>query len=274
VIERLFGRRGRGGEGPSGRPSADASSRFDEPPWDRPADEEFAPPPEQGLHWAFRPPAQESSTAAEAAGDLFERYAGPGDWRRPLSDAVDGAWLPEDGVRLVTARPVEPDARTRDPAQSGMFDDEPWWGPTAPPERSWPEPGRTVYAIPIIPPDPPAPPPTDRETQSVFGDFFSRAPTGPPPAAPPAGPIAGHAPDPRDWPPIPTGVLPPVPQTLAAMPATDPDGRRFGWPPSQPRLATPPTEKRPTEPPADVAGQETLWRRDPLGRTGSARPDV
>jgi hypothetical protein len=274
VIERLFGRRGRGAEGLSVRPSADTSWRFDEPPWDRPADEEFAPPPEQGLHWAFRTPAQESSTAPVEAGDVFERIAAPGDWRRPLSDAAESAWLPEDGMRLVTAGAVEPDARTRDPAQPGMFDDEPWWGPTAPQERSWTEHERTMHAIPIHPPDPPAAVPAAAEKESVFGEYFGRRWTGPPTAAQSAGPTAGRAPDPRDWPPIPTGVLPSAPRSLAAMPAADPDGRRFSWPPPQPRLATPPADERPAQAPADAAGQETLWRRDPLGRTGKARPGV
>jgi hypothetical protein len=235
------------------------------PAWDRPDDdEEFAPPlREDDLHWAFRPPASERAPDGQRrpppAASRHWAFREPHD---TADDVFDRGWTPEDGARLVTAAPREAEASPRDPAQPGIFDpydsfapttDEPWWGSTPPEERATAASDTAVAAAPTRSAERP-PVEEAAHPDSVFGDLFMARADGKQTGIPRA------TPDPREWPPIPGTLLPSVPQSLAESGTAEPDGRRFTWPPPQPRVAPPSTSQPPERAAASAAGQASLWR--------------
>ncbi|HSH21122.1 MAG TPA: hypothetical protein VK992_00715, partial [Candidatus Caenarcaniphilales bacterium] len=286
----------------------------DGPAWDRPSEDEFAPPPvARELHWAFRTQAQDGrdGEGGERAVEDVEMH-----WafreRARVSEDFDHRWTPEEGARLVTAARSDADQRPRDPAQVGIFDlheafapalEERSSAPTSPVEPASParelslpsarpaSPGRELSLPSAEPvPEPWSAAGAGAPARSVFGDFFAGRASSPVdrrgssadsarPTSPPR--------DPLEWPPIPDAVLPPVPQPLGldqmddgAAPLPESDGRRFSWPPPQPRISATAAEPCVAPAPEAVAGQEPLWVAGPAPqvlarhqqRAAAARP--
>jgi hypothetical protein len=250
----------------------------------------------------FGSPAQDEEPAWDADVDAGRR-------------SVDGPWSWEDAGSLVTAGGGPRTDVPRDPAQPGLFDpydafapvvaDDGWTLPPRFPEATTaptvsPDPGRASAPAPRDP----LPGVRRSARESVFGDMFApavapdatesedrsqatvvlndrgaeAAPEGVPVDASPlslATEDASPRPDPREWPPIPNGLLPPIPQPAAsAQSATsaEPDGRRFAWPPPQPRISSVPRAAADDKLPVRASDQRTLWSResDPLnGESGS-----
>lgn len=185
-------------------------SRAGEAAWDRPSEDEFAPPlPQTELHWAFHPPlgAGESAAAIPGAGDsrTEDRHsAEPGDAARmpevadvhwalresgPALRFVGSGYAWEEGAPLVSVPRTDAERPPRDPAQAGMFDPDDAFAPGVqtrlPTERSAPVAGReggarsTDTGLPRAGADATHAAPTrtfgpspGTGSHSVFGDLF------------------------------------------------------------------------------------------------------
>ena len=253
------------------------------PAWDRPAEDEFAPPlDEQALHWAFQPPST-GGAAAPDRGAAHEREAladdapaeeAPLHWafREPeiTRRGFDENYEWDERLPLVSVPRTDTGRPPRDPAQAGMFDPDDAFAPVV----------EGLTARGPATPRPADPTPAARESDassvsspasdSVFGDMFDatvrpaemaaappadfvmRPPATDPAISPPdprsvSGPAPAGERDPLEWPPIPTGFLPPEAHELGEGGAstTERGGRRFAWPPPQPRISIEGAEETP-----------------------------
>ena len=233
----------------------------DGPSWDRPDEEEFAPPIDQrAAHWAFQSAepvvasTHDSGATADPQAQLHWAFLEPAP--PPSEEEWRDDW--DDSGAMVSVPRSDGERPARDPAQAGMFDREDVFAAVGEPGA----PGATT------PDDSFGMRPRGVDTTTASAppaDFVIRPPAADPTQRLPdalsvPGPTPAGERDPLEWPPIPGGILPPVPLGLAPEAATgELSGRRFAWPPPQPVVSSgsPGAEPSRTEP--AFAAQEQRW---------------